>query len=143
MSVTDPDPEREAPMGNSQKGGSTQDLLVSGDRGKLDGLFSVSSTTCRASTIEILLDVMPAEATNLSKIQRVRKRYGYQRKVGEGKGGGTGRERERVGGQPSLLKHYLVATRARTKVSIRDIKLLHAEGAVEIIFVRVHCWRWE
>lgn len=33
----------------------------------------------------------------------------------------------------------LVPTGAGTEVSVRDIHLLHAEGAVEIIFVRVHC----
>jgi hypothetical protein len=33
---------------------------------------------------------------------------------------------------------YLVTTRARTEVSIRDVKLLHAEGAVEIFFIGHH-----
>jgi len=36
------------------------------------------------------------------------------------------------------VAQYLIATRTRTKVSVRDVQLFHAEGAVEIFFVRHH-----
>jgi hypothetical protein len=100
-------------------------LLVCGNGYELYSFFGVDPSACRTTAVEILLDVMPAEPTNL----RCSKCILLETII---------RCCPLSTAQKKSIALYLIATWTRAKVSVRDVQLFHAEGAVKIFFVRHH-----